>query len=65
MANTFEDEIYVSKPVIKWVSGEVMYHQFGYCAFKFLPQISPTDVSPLPKVAVTHPRRPPDPMKCR
>jgi hypothetical protein len=63
MANTLDKEGYMSGPLIKWVSGEFMFNQFGFRAFETSPQISPTDSSPLPKVTVTRPRTRPSVMK--
>ena len=65
MVNTFDEAVYTSGPIIKWVSGEFMYRWFDCRAFKFLPQISPADVSPLSQTRVTHPRRLPDTIECR
>ena len=53
MANTLDEERYMSGPLIKWIIGEFMFNQFGCRAFETSPQISPTYISPLPKVPVT------------
>lgn len=53
MINTFDDVMYMSEPITKWVSGKFMLCQFGCRAFDNSPQISPADVSPLPKATVT------------
>ena len=55
LVNTFDEEVYMSEPITKWVSGKFMYRQFGCRAFKIPPQIPPTDVSPLPKARKNHP----------
>ena len=55
----------MSGPLIKWVSGEFVFNQFGCRAFETSPQISPTDTSPLPKVTVMRPRTQPSTMKRR
>lgn len=52
MVNTPDEEVYMCGPTTEWISGEFTLHQFGCCGFDSL-QISPTDVSPLPKPMVT------------
>jgi hypothetical protein len=63
MINTLDGEGYMSEPLGKWVSGELMFSQFGCRGFETSPQISPTDTSPLSKV--TRPRTYPSTMKRR
>ena len=63
MVNTLDEERYMSGPLVKWISGDFMFNQFGFRVFKSSPQILPTDTSPLPKVTVTRPRTPPTTLK--
>ena len=53
LINTLDKERCMSPPLIKWVSGEFIFSQFGFRAFEPSPLISP---SPPRKVATTRPR---------
>lgn len=52
MVNTLDEEIYSSKPITKWVSGEIRYlnNLPVSNAFKIFLQTLSNNVSPLPKV---------------
>ena len=47
-------EVYMSGPMTEWVSGEFVFYLFVYRTFNFCGQISPIDVSLLPRAQVTH-----------
>ena len=65
MVDALDEERHMTGSLIKWISGEFMFNQFGCRAFESSPQISPTNSSPLPKVTVTRPRTQPSTMNSR
>ena len=56
MVNSFDEEVYMSEVVTKWVSGESILYPLVFHVFKTSLQTLPTSVSPLPKVMATRSR---------
>ena len=56
MVNSFQEEVYASELITKWVSGESILYPLVFHAFKTFLQTLPTNVSLLPKVMVTRSR---------
>ena len=56
MINSFDEEVYTSEPITKWVSGESRPYLLVFHVFKTSLQTLPTNVSPLPKVMVARSR---------
>ena len=56
MANSFDEEVYMSEVVTKWVSGESILYPLVFHVFKTSLQTLPTSVSPLQKVMATRSR---------
>ena len=46
-------EVYMSGPMTEWVSGEFMFYLLVSHTVNLFGQISPADVSPLPRATVT------------
>ena len=65
MLNTFDEDVYMSEHLTKWVSGKLILHPFGLPAFETSLQSSFNNVSRLPKVSVTRPRTQSSTMKSR
>ena len=58
MISELGGDVYMSRPMTEWVSGEFMFHLFVCHTFNVSGQISPTDVSPFPEATVRRQRRP-------
>ena len=56
MVNSFDEEVYTSKLITKWVSGESILYPLVFHVSKTFLQTSRTNVSPLPKVIATRSR---------
>ena len=50
MVNSFDEDVYRSELITKWVSGESILYSLVFHVFKTSLQTLPTNVSPLPKV---------------
>ena len=56
MVNSFQEEVYASELITKWVSGESILYTPVFHVFKTSLQTLPTNVSLLPKVMATRSR---------
>ena len=56
MVNNFDEEVYTSELITKWVSGELILYPLVFHVFKTSLQTLPTDVSPLLKVMAARSR---------
>jgi hypothetical protein len=53
MTSELGGEVYMSRPITEWVSGEFMFYLFVFHTYTLFGQISLTNVSPLPGATVT------------
>ena len=64
LVDTLNEEVYMSGPITKWISGECTFTCL-IASFKFFCQILATVASPLPKATMVQPRRQNGTMMCR